>query len=236
MIHIAIIDDDVSYKSQLNGYVKKYSQENGEQFEVSLFSDGDEIVDGYKAIYDIIFLDIQMKIMDGMKTAQNIRKMDENVILVFITNMAQYAIQGYSVNAMDFVLKPVSYTAFSEELAKAIRRLKERTRAHLTIKREDGMLRLDIAKISYIESQGHKIMIHTKDDIYNIQGTMKNMEEQLSKYNFFRCNNCYLINLRYVESVQLNVVMVAGEILQISRPRKKPFMEALTDFVGGELI
>jgi DNA-binding LytR/AlgR family response regulator len=98
------------------------------------------------------------------------------------------------------------------------------------------MLRLDIAKISYIESQGHKIMIHTKDDIYNIQGTMKNMEEQLSKYNFFRCNNCYLINLRYVESVQLNVVMVAGEILQISRPRKKPFMEALTDFVGGELI
>ena len=87
MIHIAIIDDDVSYKSQLNGYVKKYSQENGEQFEVSLFSDGDEIVDGYKAIYDIIFLDIQMKIMDGMKTAQNIRKMDENVILVFITKI-----------------------------------------------------------------------------------------------------------------------------------------------------
>ncbi|HWT73424.1 MAG TPA: LytTR family DNA-binding domain-containing protein [Mobilitalea sp.] len=236
MICIAIVEDDEKYLQQLCGFVKRYAEENKEVVDIKTFSDGDNIVYEYKAVYDIIFLDIQMKIMDGMKAAQNIRKMDENVILIFITNMAQYAIQGYSVNAMDFVLKPASYFAFSEELAKAIRRLKERTRAYLTVKQEAGLLRLDVTHITYIESQGHKILVHTENDTYTMVDTMKNMEQQMAKHRFSRCNNCYLVNLRYVERVQQNIVTVAGEELQISRPRKKAFMDDITDFVGGEVI
>jgi len=236
MIRIAIVEDELKFMQQLIAYVKRYIIENDEKIDIKIFSDGDEIVSEYKAVYDIIFMDIQMKVMDGMKAAKNIRKMDENVILIFITNMAQYAIQGYSVNAMDFVLKPVSYFAFSEELAKAIRRLKERTSAHITIKQEGGMIRLDVLKITYIESQGHRILIHTKNGNYDILSTIKSMEEQLTEFNFSRCNNCYLVNLRHVESVQQYIVTVAGEKLQISRPRKKIFMDALTDFVGGEFI
>ncbi len=236
MVRIAIVEDDAKYMQQLCGFVKRYAGENDEIIDIKTFSDGDDIVYEYKAVYDIIFLDIQMKRMDGMKAAQNIRKMDETVIIIFITNMAQYAIQGYSVNAMDFVLKPVTYFAFSEELAKAIRRLKERTRAYLTIKQEAGMLRLDVTQITYIESQGHKILIHTEADVYSMVETMKNMEQQLMKYKFSRCNNCYLVNLRYIESVQQSLVTVAGEKLQISRPRKKAFMDDITDFVGGEVI
>ncbi len=236
MIHIAIVEDDLKYMQQLAGYVKRYNEENNEVIDIKTFPDGGDIVYNYKAVYDIIFLDIQMKIMDGMKAAQNIRKMDESVILIFITNMAQYAIQGYSVNAMDFVLKPVNYSAFSEELSKAIRRLKERTRSHLTIKQEEGMIRLDVNAVTYIECQGHKIMIHTKNDTYNTIGTMKSMEQQMMKYKFSRCNNCYLVNLRHVESILQNTVTVAGKKLQISRPRKKVFMDALADYVGGEVI
>ncbi len=236
MINIAIVEDDGKYMQQLCEFVKQYTEENKEIINIETFLDGDDIVYEYKAVYDIIFMDIQMKIMDGMKAAQNIRKMDENVILIFITNMAQYAIQGYSVNAMDFVLKPVSYFAFSEELAKAIRRLKERTRAYLMIKQEAGMLRLDVSQITYIESQGHKIFIHTEKGIYKMIETMKNMEQQLVKHRFSRCNNCYLVNLKYVENIQQNMVTVAGEKLQISRSRKKGFMDDITDFVGGEVI
>lgn len=236
MIRIAIVEDDIKCMQQLTGYVKQYAQENDEKIDIKKFTDGDDIVNDYKAVYDIIFMDIQMKIMDGMKAAQIIRKMDDNVILIFITNMAQYAIQGYSVNAMDFVLKPVSSFAFAEELAKAVRRLKERTSAYLTIKQEGGMIRLDVLQITYLESQGHKILIHTENDIYDFIGTMKNMEEQLTEKKFSRCNNCYLVNLRHVESVQQYIVTVAGDKLQISRPRKKVFMDALTDFVGGEVI
>ncbi len=233
MIKIAIVEDDLKYIQQLSEYVRRYAVENQENIDIKIFSDGIDIVDDYKADYDIIFMDIQMKIMDGMKAAQNIRKMDENVILIFITNMAQYAIQGYSVNAMDFVLKPLSYFAFAEELAKAIRRLKERTQAYLTIKQETGMIRLEVTQITYIESLGHKVLIHVKNNAYEAIGTMKSMEQHMTKYKFFRCNSGYIVNLRYVESVEQNIVIVSGQKLQISRPRKKYFMDALTDYVGG---
>lgn len=136
---------------------------------------------------------------------------------------------------MDFVLKPLSYFAFAEELAKAIRRLKERTKVYLTIKQETGMVRLDISQITYIESQGHKILIHLKNNSYESIGTMKNMEQQMIKYKFFRCNSGYIVNLRHVESVEQNIATVFGQKLQISRPRKRLFMDALTDYVGGEV-
>jgi Response regulator of the LytR/AlgR family len=236
MIHVAIVEDDMKYTQLLSGYIERFSQERNEKIDVVTFADGDDIVDEYKANYDIIFMDIQMKHMDGLKTAQHIRKVDRDVILIFITNMAQYAIQGYSVNAMDYVLKPVSYFAFSEELDKAIRKLKESASAFIAIKQEGGFLRLDVKKIVYIESQGHTILIHTEDYVYKTIGTMKNYEQQLAEQKFTRCNNGYLINLRYVEGVQQSSVTVAGKTLQISRPRKKAFMDALTDYVGGEFI
>ena len=113
MVKIAIVEDERAYQEQFFAYVKKYEAESGERMEISIFSDGYEIVEKYNASYDIIFLDIQLVVMDGMETAKKIRKLDENVILIFITNMAQYAIQGYEVNALDYVLKPVSYFAFS---------------------------------------------------------------------------------------------------------------------------
>lgn len=236
LIKIAIVDDDINYMEQLCNYTKRYAMEKNEIIEIKKFSDGIKIVDDYKANYDIIFMDIQMKILDGMKTAQSIRKLDDNVIIIFITNMAQYAIQGYSVNAMDYVLKPLSYFAFSEELSKAIRRIKERTNEYLTIKQESGMIRLAISDILYFESHGHRIFLHSKTGTYEFVETMKRIEEKMKKYQFSRCNNCYIVNLRYVENVKQNEVSVAGEYLQISRPKKKVFMETLTDFVGGEVV
>jgi len=236
MVRIAIVEDDVDYRGQLSAYLERYSEEKKEKLNIKTFHDGDAIVSGYKPDFDIIFMDIQMKIMDGMKAAQCIREMDENVIIIFITNMAQYAIQGYSVNAINFILKPVSYLTFSEELSKAIRRLKERVKASLIIKKKEGLVRLDISHITYIESQGHKILIHSDQGVIETIETMKNLELQLLKYKFYRCNNCYLVNLRFVESIQHNIVTVAGETLQISRPRKKAFMEALTDYMGDEMI
>ena len=233
MFKIAIVEDDIMYIKQLSEYVRRYAAENQENIDIRIFSDGIDIADKYKADYDIIFMDIQMKIMDGLKAAQNIRKLDENVIIIFLTNMAQYAIQGYAVNAMDFVLKPLSYFAFSEELAKAIRRLKERVQAYTTIKRETGILRLEISRITYIECLGHNVVFHTKNNSYESRATMKSIEQQMTKYKFFRCNSGYIVNLRHVESVEQNIVTVSGHKLQISRHRKKYFMYALTDYVGG---
>ena len=100
MIRVAIVEDDAEVQGVLQEYVRRYTRQYGTEFEVTLFADGVDILDDYRAVYDIIFLDVEMKHLDGMTTAERIRQMDAEVILIFITNMAQYAIRGYSVGAL----------------------------------------------------------------------------------------------------------------------------------------
>ena len=116
MIHIAIVEDESIYADSLQEYIQKYAQEQGRQIKVTLHTDGEDIVDNYTGEYDIILMDIQMRFMDGMTAAEKIRKLDEEVVIMFITNMTQYAVRGYQVDAMDYVLKPVEYFAFSQNL------------------------------------------------------------------------------------------------------------------------
>lgn len=233
MIHLAIVDDDEKSRMSLCDFVSKYEDEYQEKLKVSTFTDGADITEDYKADYDIIILDIQMQFMDGMRAAELIRKVDSDVILLFITNMAQYAIKGYAVQAMNYLLKPVTYFAFSQELQKAISRIKERKKAYFNIKTENGMVRLNVEDIEYVESNKHQIIVHTKKNSYSTREAMKNVEKMLADYKFVRCNNSYLVNLRFVEGVVVNNVIVGGDELQISRARKKTFLDALTDYVGG---
>ncbi len=235
MIHLAIVDDDEKSRKKISDYAERYQEEFQEKIKITTFCDGADIAEDYKAEYDIIILDIQMRFMDGMRAAEMIRTMDSEVILIFITNMAQYALKGYEVQAMNYLLKPVTYFAFSQELQKAIGYIKERKKKYFFIRIENGTLRLDAENILYLESKKHQIIIHTMKESYSTRDSMKNLEQTLSMYHFVRCNNCYLVNLAYVEGVVQNNVVVAGDELQISRPRKKLFMDALADYVGGSL-
>lgn len=232
MIRIAIVEDEVEYRQQLRQFVEQYSSESGQEFEISLFSDGLEIVEGYHVQYDVILLDVEMKYMDGMTAAQEIRKVDPEVVIIFITNMAQYAIRGYAVDALDYVLKPVSYFAFSQRLSRAIARMSKRTRQYMTIAIRGGAQKIPVDDIYYIESQGHTLIFYTKQGQHKTSGTMKELEEKLTGLNFCRCNKGYLVNLTHVDGVQNGCALVNGQELPVSRGKKNEFMEALTDYLG----
>lgn len=232
MISVAIVEDEASYARQLEEYLERYAAESGEALEVCRFSDGDEIVEGYRAQYDLILLDVQMKFMDGMTAAEEIRRLDPEVVIIFITNMAQYAIRGYAVDALDYVLKPVSYFAFSQRLDRAIARMKKRACRYMTVAIKGGAQKLDIGRIWYIESQGHSLIFHTGEGEHVVAGTMKEMEEKLAGQGFFRCNKGYLVNLEQVEAVRGGCALVHGQPLLISRARRNDFLEALANFVG----
>ena len=163
MIRVAIVEDDAEVQGVLQEYVRRYTRQYGTEFEVTVFADGVDILEDYRAVYDIIFLDVEMKHLDGMTTAERIRQMDADVILIFITNMAQYAIRGYSVGALDYVLKPVPYFAFSQQLLKAVARLEKRAKRYLTVPVEGGLRRLDTASIYYLESEGHRVHFYTDE-------------------------------------------------------------------------
>ena len=233
MIRIAIVEAEPQYSTQLEGFVRDFSRESGLAMEVTVYSDGDELVERYKAQFDIILLDVEMPFLDGMTAAELIRRQDPEVVIIFITNMAQYAIRGYAVDAMDYVLKPVSYFAFSQRLSRAIRRMKNRQRHFFTIPVKGGALKLDAGELYYLESQGHSLIFHTAGGDHTSTGSMAQWEEKLVPLGFFRCNKGYLVNLEHVDGFQDGCALVNGEQLVVSRPRKGAFLEALAGYAGG---
>lgn len=232
MIRIAIVEDEESYVSQLTEYLRKYQESTGKEIAVTVFRDGDGITAKYKPQYDIILMDIQMKFVNGMTAAEEIRSVDSKVIIIFITNMTQYAIQGYKVGALDYILKPVSYFAFCERLNRAIGRLEKRGSKFVTISVKGGIMRLDTADIYYVESQGHNLIYHTANGDHLSSGTIKSAEEQLRDYGFSRGNKSYLINLAHVDGIQDKCAQVKNERLQLSRPRQNAFLQDLTKYWG----
>ncbi|WP_162140233.1 LytR/AlgR family response regulator transcription factor [Haploplasma axanthum] len=233
---IAIVEDDPNSADAIKNYITRYSKETNTQFEFFLYRDGDEITSDYEAKYDIIFLDVEMRRLDGMSAAQKIREFDSDVIIIFITNMSQYAIKGYTVDALSFLLKPVPYFAFVQELKKSLDKIKKfKQKKYILIPDENGIKKISSNEILYIESIKHDLLIVTKDKSYRIRGTLKKMEEELERHDFNRSNNCYLVNLSYVDGVVDDFVMIRDEKLKISRPRKKQFMEELATYLGGKI-
>ena len=233
MIKIAIVEDDISYSDQLKEYLHRYHNEYSENFDIHTYSDGDAIVENYHSQYDIILMDVEMRFMDGMAAAEEIRAKDKEVVIIFITNMPQYAIRGYAVEALDYILKPVSYFAFSQRLSRAISRMKKREQKSVIISVKGGSIRLDISSIYYIESQGHDIIYHTLSEKYVSTGTMKDCEEALRPHHFFRGSKWYIINLQQVVGLEDGCAKLkSGKDIPLSRGRKKEFMEALAQYWG----
>ena len=234
MPRIAVVDDQPDMRQQLCSMIDQYSRENNCMLEVTAFSDGAQVITNYCKGFDIIFLDVEMKHLDGMETARRIRERDGGVLIVFITNMAQYAIRGYAVGALDYVLKPVPYFAFSQQLQKAVEKVSRHARHYLAVPVEGGLRRLDTVQIYYLESEGHRVHFYTEDGEFTAPGALKTFEEKLAACPFARCNRGYLVNLAQVRGVQQGVVEVGPYELQVSRPKRKSFLAALADHIGGE--
>jgi DNA-binding LytR/AlgR family response regulator len=232
MVRIGIVEDDVIYQKQLKSYLTRYEEVSGTKFSVTCFFDGSEIVDHYSAEYDILLMDIELGSMDGMTAAEAIRKVDQQVVIIFITNMSQYAIKGYGVEALDYVLKPISYYAFTQRIERALERMKRRNDQYLYINIGKTPRKLLASDLHFIEVQGHTLIYHTADGLLTASGSMSEVEKGLDSRTFFRCNKCYLVNLSQVESIQGDMATVGGEQVQVSRSKKKSFLDALNNYIN----
>lgn len=234
-MRIAVVDDEKLYRDSLEKCLHFCSDKHSLDIEVDCYKDGLDLLDKKDIIYDIIYLDIKMNFIDGMETAREIRKRDNDVIIVFCTNYVKYAIDGYSVNAADFLLKPVSEFAFYEHFKKILPKLEKNSEPFIMVKTKIGVKKVKYSKILYLESDGPYVKIITKNEEIIFLDTLKNLEMQLDKRIFFRSNSCYIVNLTYVTEVVDNCSKLGKYKLQISRSRKKGFMEALTNFIGDDI-
>lgn len=235
MIKIAIAEDSAEERARLLRYLNRYEQENNCAFDIQFYENGAAFVNAYQPGIDILLLDIEMPVMDGMRTARIIRERDREVVIVFVTNLAQYAVQGYEVEALDFIVKPLDWNVFAFRMTRILNRLERRQSeaAHSIVIRseEGGLRRVSIPDLMYIEVSHHTLTYHTATGIFSERGTMRDAENMLLSHGFCRCNQCYLVNLRYVSSVDDDMVTVGGDHLRISRSKKKELVKALSEYM-----
>ena len=232
MIHAAIVEDEQKAADKLISYLRRLEEMGDEQFDISHFLSPDAFFFSFQSQYDLIFMDIQLPGMNGMKAAEKLRELDQVAALVFVTNLSRYAINGYEVGALDYILKPLDFDAFRLKMRKVLRYCHgiERQGRQLTLPTGKGELRIPLDELLFVEITGHDMIFHTSREDITSYGTMKALEQELSPHGFFRCNNCYLVNLRYVRKVEGFTVLVHDAALSISHPRKKAFMAALAQF------
>ena len=231
----AVVEDEREAAERIAEYLGRFGGENGETFDVSYYGDAEAFLAGYDPECDIVFMDIQLPDMSGMDAARALRAVDSEVTLVFVTSMVQYAVSGYEVSALDFIVKPVSYPNFAMKMKRVLRerRLRAPRSDELSLSGEGGVRRVSVSSVKYIEVVGHHLIFHTFDGDADVCGALGEMEKTLAGKGFSRCNNCYLVNLRHVSEIRPASCIVGGEEVQISRRRRKAFMDDLTAYVGG---
>lgn len=235
MIRVAIVEDDPACARQLEAGVKRYLTENRLTGETVCFPDGMEIAEDYRPVWDIILMDIEMPHLDGMSAARRIRDVDPAAVIIFITNMARYAIKGYEVDALDFVLKPVTYGQLALKLKKALTIVASRERRYLMLPGEEGEQRVSTDAILFIEVINHRLHVHTREAEFVLPGSLQEMETRLEGLSFVRCSHSYMVNLKNVTGIGKETVQVPGFTLPVSRPRRKAFLQRLSDYLGGGL-
>lgn len=226
----AIVEDDENAHADLRDLLKRYSREKNKEFDVRHYPDGLTFLDHLES-FDIVFMDIHLPGMDGLEVAREMRKHNLESFLFFVTDLAQYAIKGYEVDAIDYIVKPVIYDHLAMRLDKVVTLLEDtHNQPKITVKSDSGIHLLKPDDIYYVDILGHRLSFHTKQGEYSTYGSLNEVEKELPTADFIRCNHCYLINMKYVTSIEKNAIVVMNEELAMSRTKRKAFLEAFSEY------
>ncbi len=232
-MRVTIVDDEANFSQVLAHFCSNYQKEYGGEITVTTYDNPAVFLQQYKADADVIFMDILMPQMNGIDCARRLRKMDENVILCFVTSMAKYAVQGYEVGAIDFIIKPLNYDEFSMKMSRIVRVLRKQATATILISARNGIRKIDLRDLIYVEVYNHSLIYHTTDGVFEAYGKLSALEADERFHHFIRCSASHLVNCNMISSVQEDSVTVHGLQLPISRRRRKECLEKMAAILGG---
>lgn len=235
MLRVAIVDDEKDAREHLAGLVARYATTRSQAIEATTHASAEDFLatlEDPAAAPDIVLLDIEMPGLDGMQAAHTLREKGYGGQIVFVTNMAQYAIRGYEVGAMDFVVKPVDYPTFEFKFARVAEAAARHKDAFVVLDTKSGFERLRLDDLIYVEVSGHKLVYHTTGGDIELWGTIKAAAAELEPRGFAFCNACYLVNLDKVTSLAGDFVRLGDVSLKVSRGKSRPFLDALARSMG----
>lgn len=236
MYRIAVLEDTPGEAEVIESALRRYAEERGRPVSLKLYTSGERFLEEYEPGLDLVLMDIEMPGISGMETAEQLRKRDEDVPLIFVTKMANYAVQGYSVRAMDFVVKPVVYENLAIKLDRALRAVDRRRNCRVVIQNGELTRWLNTEEILYVEVMNHTLFYHTAEEKISAYGTIKDCEQKLAPRGFARCSNSFLVNLNHVRQVRGSDVLVGEQWLPIGRTKRREFMQRLAEFAGDMAI
>ncbi len=233
MIKIAVVDDEKSERLKIRECLR-FMETADVKFDVSEFGSAEEFLIKYEPVYDIVLMDIQLGQTNGLEAAKALRKTDKTVIIIFVTNMAQLAVRGYEVDALDFIVKPLDKLVFALKFKRALVRVSSPSSAKIIIKQDGELISVNAGVLRYIEVDGHYIIYHSPEGNHKEYITLSAAEKKLgSRGKFVRCNRGQLVNMRYVTAIKKDSVIVDGEELVLARTQKNAFVKAFADYIAG---
>lgn len=237
MFKIAICDDEETLIEHLQALLMQYARQTGKTFSCFAFHDGSALLQNYQPDFDLIFMDIKMEKMNGLETAQEIRKTDSTVGLFFLTSLSQYVWKGYEYGAVNYLLKPMTYGRLKMELDRFFARYPGREEPYISFSNDNGKYKVLYKNLRYAETQKRNVLLHFDSQAQVIYKSMKEVASLLeTQPQFARCHASYVVNLSFVKSVEnLEAVLTTGERVPISQPKRKEFMAELADFWGDML-
>ena len=232
MLSIAVVEDNDRDAKTLDHCLMRYASQNRLYFQTTRFTSALKFINAYKSNYDLIFMDIDLPLMSGMEAAKALREIDRSVTLVFVTNMAQYAVEGYAVEAFDYILKPINDYAFDLKLKRILAHVGSKAEERIVIRTAGETVGLQVRKICYVEVDGHYLNWHTQDKVYRSLGTLKSIGQQLPE-SYCAISRWHVVNMQYVRSVVGDDVLVGEEKLRIGRSYKQKFLQAYAEYMVG---
>lgn len=237
MPNIALVEDEPEAADVLASFIARYADEKGLELVVTRFGNAMDFEMTHQH-FDLVFMDIQMPGINGMEAAQLMRTYDSETPIIFVTNLAQYAVKGYEVDALDFIVKPVTYFNFRMRMDKAMRRIRRNGSRSIAIGARDGMRVVALSDIEYVEVSKHDLSYHLvgEEEPLVVYGSLVAFEQEVEGGPFVRISNSCLVNMNRIRAVRGGeLVMHGGKVLYFSRSRKREAVATITGFLGGSI-
>lgn len=246
MIRIGMVDDEDRARGELESAVRRFAAQNNLEFEIRAYSSAGAYLADKGNQFDILYLDIDMPGMSGMELAATIRQTNSSLVIIFCTNLQQFAVNGYEVSALGFLVKPVEWYPFRLYLERALKavaaqaRLRDHSGKRIIVRDGASSRVVDVTRLACIEVRKHNLIYTVRDrasgreSTLQSRGSMRDLAAELAPYGFARCSASFLVNLSFVTAVNGPDVYLGERVLPIGRTYRDAFKSAFAHYLATQ--